>query len=330
LLENKGGELFFLTDTNTFIKAKKINIDISYFYGLFEIVFSKYTTLGLANEVGLLMRSFKQYTEIGLESGFFDSSRLTDDKYVRSFINELKILPINRRKVFWFNLIVDLTINKNINLDHLNLFLAIYDSEEENIVSTYKNRNENVYSFSDYDIRLDKYQGVSKGQIYLFINELIQKGICLNWLLNRFFWLASYTEARDGFISDKLTYQQDFFQIDLCNRDIVLQKLRETAIFNGAIDMYRGSHYNQQFVVILSETPNNLSKLDIQNKPFLFLSREDAINACLAEFSFSTNYFSLSASELAPLINQDQQLYYLSDKEAMDKLNDLILFIKMN
>jgi len=145
LLENKGGELFFLTDTNTFIKAKKINLDISYFYGLFEIVFSKYTTLGLTHEVGLLMRSFKQYLDMRLESVFFDSSRLADDSYVRSFIIELKILPINRRKVFWFNLIVDLTINQDINLDQLNSFLATYDSEEDDIISTYENRNENVY-----------------------------------------------------------------------------------------------------------------------------------------------------------------------------------------
>lgn len=330
LFQNTGGELVFLTDTNTFIEAKRTKTDIKYFHGLFEIVLSKYATLGLTDEVGLLMRSFKQYLDIRLESVFFDSSRLTDDSYVRSFINELKILPINRRKVFWFYLIVDLTINQDINIDQLNRFLAIYDSEEDDIISTYENGNENIYSFSDYDIRFDKYQGVSKGQIYLLINQLIQKGVCLNWLLNRFFWLASFAEARDGFISDKLIYQQDFCQIDFCNRDIVLQKLRETVIFNGDIDIYRGSHFNQQFIVLLSETPDNLSKCLIQHRPVLVSSNEEVTNSCLAEFSFSSNYFSLSVSELASLMNQDRQLYYLSDKEARDKLNDLILYLKMN
>lgn len=330
LLQNEGGELVFLTEPETFINAKKIKTDISYFHGLFEIVFSKYSTLGLTNEVGLLMRSFKQYLNLRLDSGFFDFSRLTDESYVRSFINELKILPVNRRKVFWFNLIVDLSINQEIKVDQLNRFLAIYDSEEDDIISTYENNNENVYSFSDYDIRFEKYKGVSKGQIFLLINELIQKGIDLNWLLNRFFWLASWASARDGFIIDKLTYQQDFCQIEFCNRELVLQKLRETAIFNGDIDMYRSSHFNQQFIVLLSETPDNLSKYRLHHKPILDSSNEEVIHSCLAEFSFSSNYFSLSLSERASLMNQDQLLYHLSDKEAMDKLKDLIRYLKMN
>ncbi len=330
LVENKGGELFFLTDTNAFIEAKKIKIDISYFYGLFEIVFSKYTTLGLTNEVGLLMRSFKQYLGIILESAFFDSTRLADDSYVRSFINELKILPINRRKVFWFNLIVDLIFNQDNNIDHLNSFLAIYDSEEDDLISTYENRNENVYSFSDYDISFDEYHGVSKDQIYLLINELIQKGVFLNWLLNRFFWLASFAEARDGFISDKLTYQQDFCQIDFCNRELVIQKLRETAIFNGGIDIYRDSNFNEQFIVLLFETQDNSPNSNVLHKPITVSSNEDVIHSRLAEFSFSANYFSLSLLERNSLMNQVEQLYHLSDKEAMEKLKDLILYLKMN
>jgi len=330
LFQNKGSELIFLTDTNNFINARKIKTDITCYHGLFEIVFSKLATLGLTNEVGLLMRSFKQYLDMRLESGFFDCSRLIDDDYVRSFINELKIIPVNQRKVFWFNIILDLVTNREIKIVQLNHFLAIYDSEEDDIISTYKNENENVYSFNNYDIRFERYPGLSRGQVFSLINELIQKGVDLKWLLNRFFWLASFAEARDGFISNGLAYQQDFSQIDFCNRELVLQKLRETEIFNIDVDLYRGSHFNQQFIILLSETRGNIPINILYHKPILFSSNEEVVYSRLAEFSFNSTFFSLSLSERASLTSQDKQLYYLLDKEAVKKLDYLIFYIKTN
>ena len=307
----------FVIDYQTFIVAEKHFQSDIFLQLQFDLCIRKFAQLEKESEVLELIRIQYRQLDVSLNKVIANPMVLFDTNRLIETIEASKRLILRQKISFWQEVLVKLIQNTDY-LDNVNEVLKMFDENIENFAIIERDSNHQFI-----------FDGISRRNLFLLFNYLLDNNIEVKWLIDRSDWLPNYSLSRDAILDDE-EYFSDFKMTQINNQQKILEHFKESLkrkIFN---DLFRSENWCLKFILRLVDLniENQTRKIsfdDINISNVSYQQKEQVIYCYSQKYMLSFLPFGINDENWKDLLNDGVDDYECL-KILLEELDSEMIF----